>query len=132
MKLTTARLKKLIREELERINERTSDLLNFDRPGTFSWNSTYTGDQLMADVEHMPAEKIEWKIYLNKQKGEENRLKYPTITVTASQKDIMDMDKNKAAEFLDQYVQKWQQETRGDFNKRKSYQVSNQEIPKRS
>jgi len=37
MKLTTARLKKLIREELSRMNENTSDAINFSRTGDFTW-----------------------------------------------------------------------------------------------
>ena len=37
MKLTTARLKKLIREELNRMTENTSDVMNFSRSGSFTW-----------------------------------------------------------------------------------------------
>ena len=39
MKLTTARLKKLIREELSRMNENASDVINFSRSGGFTWKT---------------------------------------------------------------------------------------------
>ena len=107
MKLTTARLKKLIREELERLNERSSNLMNFSRPGTFSWKPerlATTG--AMADVE-VSGNTITWSIRLMDKNGEYS--KNPLLTVRAFKEDLQGFDVNKAGQFLDEYVSKYLQ-----------------------